>query len=297
MPPAGPDRIESLPRNDVGLGQPAVGLHEQHPDPGEFGGHLIHVAAKHRGQVGVDHGGVAPGDKPHQRADLMRLTDLCKPEPSGDPAGPLLVVRVAVAVHEDDRGGAEPVGVGQAQRLVDGSLVQRADQLAVGADPLGNLDHAVVELPWQHDAPVEDPGPALVGDAQRVAESLGDQQDGRLALPLEQRVGGDGGAEPHGADLAGGNRGPGRQPEQPPDARDGRVPVGGAYRQQLVRGQGPVRPPGHDVGERPAPVNPEVPQTVHRPSLSRARTRRAGAATGWGRLARAGSAGGACTGE
>ncbi len=66
---AGQDRVLAAERR--GLGQPAVGLHEQHPDAGEFGGHLIHVAAQHRGQVGVDHGRVAPGDQPHQRADLM----------------------------------------------------------------------------------------------------------------------------------------------------------------------------------------------------------------------------------
>ena len=87
----------------------------------------------------------------------------------------------------------------------DGFLVQRADQLAVGADPLGNLDHAVVQLPGQDDVPVEDAGPALVGDAQRVAESVGDDKDSRLALAFKQRVGGHGGAEAHGPDLVGGD--------------------------------------------------------------------------------------------
>ncbi len=259
MPPAGPDRIESLPRNDGPVGQPAVGLHEQQPDAGELGRHLVDVPAQHRREVGVHHGGVAPGDQPHQRADLMRLADLCKPDPAGDRADPLLVRRVPVAVHADHRGGAEPVREGRPQLLFDRVGVERADHLAVRADPLRHLDHPVVELLGEHDVAVEDARPVLVADAQRVAEPLGDHQDGRLALPLEQRVGGHRGAEPDGGDLAGGQRRSRRDAEQVPDPGHGGVAVGRADREQLVRDQRPVRPPGHDVGERPAPVNPEVP--------------------------------------
>ena len=138
-----------------------------------------------------------------------------KPSRRAMAADALLVLRVAVAVHEDDGGGTEPVGVGRAERLLGCLLVERADEVAVGADPFADLDHPVVELLGEHDVAVEDARPGLVADAQRVAEPLGDHQDGRLALALEQRVGRDGGAEPHGADLVGGQRGsPGARPSR-----------------------------------------------------------------------------------
>jgi len=57
-------------------------------------------------------------------------------------------------------------------------------------------------------------------------------------------------------------------PEQLPDARHRRVPVSPrVLRQELVRHQPAVRPARHDVGERPAPIDPEIPQSVHPPSV------------------------------
>ncbi len=80
MPPAGPERIESLPRNDAASVSPPLDCMNSTRTPASSAGHLVHVAAQHRRQVGVDDGRVAPGDKPHQRADLVRLADLGEPD-------------------------------------------------------------------------------------------------------------------------------------------------------------------------------------------------------------------------
>ena len=48
----------------------------------------------------------------------------------------------------------------------------------------------------------EDLRPRLVADLERVAETLGDQQQRALALALEQRIGRDRGAHLHRADRA-----------------------------------------------------------------------------------------------
>ena len=113
--------------------------------------------------------------------------------------------RVAVAVHADHGGGSEAVLVGFYEAFRDGVLVQRREDLAVRADPLAGLDDPLVEHLGEQDPPVEDPRPVLVGDPQRVAEARGDDQDGGLALPLEQRVGGHRGAEPDRRDPLGGD--------------------------------------------------------------------------------------------
>ncbi len=285
---AGQDRV--LPPERRPVGQPAVGLHEQQPDPGQLGRHLVDVAPQHRRQVGVDHARVAPRDQPHQRADLVRLADLREPDGGGDRRDPLLVRGVPVAVQADHGDGAVPGRVGRPQLPFDGVGVQRPDQLAVRADPLGRLDHPVVERLGEDDMPVEDARPVLVGDPQRVAEPLGDHQHGRLAVPLEERVGGDRGAEPDGGDPLGRQRLARLEAEQVPDAGHGGVPVGGADRQQLVRDQVAVRRSGHDVGERPAPVNPELPLLLGHPSsLQTARRGRGRREWRWGPRARFGN--------
>ncbi|CKU30688.1 Uncharacterised protein [Mycobacterium tuberculosis] len=53
-----------------GLRQPPVGLHEHQSHTPHLVGHLVDVSAQHRGQVGVDHGGIPARDQFHQRADL-----------------------------------------------------------------------------------------------------------------------------------------------------------------------------------------------------------------------------------
>jgi hypothetical protein len=136
----------------------------------------------------------------------------------------------------------------------------RDEHLAVGGYPLVRLDDAVVEDLGEQDAAVEDPRPVLVGDAQRVAEAPGDDQDGGLALPLQQGVGGDGGAEPDRADLAGRDVLAGLEAEQLPDAGHRGVRIGSrVIREQLAGHQAPVRAAGDDVGERATPVDPEFP--------------------------------------
>ncbi|CAM5406816.1 hypothetical protein SANTM175S_09083 [Streptomyces antimycoticus] len=171
---------------------------------------------------------------------------------------------VPIAVQQDDGGAAEAVAVGGAQRLGGGVEVQGADDLAVSVHPLGDLHHPVIQRLGEQDPAVEEAGPVLVRDAQGVPEAFGDDEDGRLALALQQGVGGDRGAHLDDVDPVGRDRFTGAEPQRLPDPGDSGVGIAlGVVGEQLAGDQAAVRTLADDVREGSAPVDPEFPATRH----------------------------------
>ena len=115
----------------------------------------------------------------------------------------------------------------------------------------------------RHDVAIEQARPVLVGDAQGVAKAARRDQQRRLALAFEQRVGGHRGAHLHALDLIRRDRLIGAQAQQVADAGNRRVLVVlRVVGQQLVRDQRAIGPAPDDVGERAAAVDPELPASV-----------------------------------
>ena len=172
----------------------------------------------------------------------------------------LLVVVIAVGVHQHDGNGGDAVGLG-AQKLIAHAIEdERTLDRAVGAHPLVDLDDTLVEHVRLDDVLGKNLRPRLVADAQRVAKPLSDEQQRALALALQERIGGDRGAHLHRADPLARDSRAGRNPEEPANALDSGVPIGfRVFRQQLMRVQRPVRPPADHVGKSAATVNPEFP--------------------------------------
>jgi hypothetical protein len=82
-----------------------------------------------------------------------------------------------------------------AEGRAQGVLVQLADDLAAGADPLGGL-HCVLERGqrlrlWPDDPAGQAAGHEGPGDLQHLPVTVGDNQADAGALALEHRVGGD----------------------------------------------------------------------------------------------------------
>ena len=255
---AGQDRVLAL--EAVRLGQAAVALHEEEAHARHLQRDAVDVAAQDRRQVGVDDGGITARDELHQRAGLVRDADLGEAGLARQPRRRRLVRAVAPAVQEDDRAGAQPGIVRGPQALAQVVLVERLDDLAVHADALGGLDHALVEQFGQHDAAVEQPRARLVGDAQRVAEAARRHQQRALALALQQRIGRHRGAHLDALDLLRRDRLAGAQSEQAADALDGGVLVLlGVLAQQLERMQLRVGRTADDIGEGATAVDPELP--------------------------------------
>ncbi len=154
----------------------------------------------------------------------------------------------------------DPVRPGRLQLDPQRVQVRLAQHRPVRGHPLVEGDHPLRRRGRALDPPGEDVRPVLVADRQGVGEARGDDEGGPGAPALQQRVGGHRGAQ---ADLVHRPRRDGRarrHVQQNPDP--GHRGVGVPLRicgEQFVRDHGPVRAPADDVGERPAPVDPEPP--------------------------------------
>ncbi len=170
-----------------------------------------------------------------------------------------------VGVHEDDGHRVDAAVAGAAQLGFESAEIERPLHRAVGAHALVGLDDAAVQHLRLDDALGEYVGARLRADLQLVLEPAGDDQQRRIALALEQRVGGDGRSHLHGADAVRWDRCPGGHVEEQPDGLQRRVVVGaGVLRQKLAGEDAAVGCACNDVGEGAAAVDPEVPLVVGR---------------------------------
>ncbi len=258
------DRILAL--EVVRFGEATARLHEEQAHAGHLRGHLVDVAAQDRRQVRVDHRGVAARHQLHQRAHLVRHADLRESDGTRQRGCRLLVCGEAVAVHEDNRAGADAGVEGGLQLHTQRVGLQRLHHLALRADTLVGFDDPFVQQLGQHDVAIEQARPILIGDAQRIAKAARGHQHRAVALALEQRVGGHRGAHLHAVHLRGRDRLAGLQAQQTAHAFDRGIAILlRVVRQQFQRAQRTVGGPPHDVGEGAAAVDPELPawRNVH----------------------------------
>ena len=265
---AGQDGILALkPR---GLGQAAIGLHEQKPArcPIKIKGavDLRHIAPQNGGQIGIGHGGVTARHQPGQTADAVAGGNLGKAFVCRKGSHPRLVVGVDMGMQEGDGHGPKPAGISPAQGRAGGRLVKRRNLGPLGVKTPRNLIDRLVQQVGAADVQIEQGGARLRSDPQKIAEPFGDQQQNPFAPAFQQGVGGN-----RGAHFDGGN-GPGRQvivrtqPKTVANALHGGIGI--AFRifgQQLAGFKRSVRPPRHDIGESAAPVDPEFPRRHARP--------------------------------
>ena len=251
---AGEDRILAAKRAD--FGQPAVRLHEaQRPGARQARLQAIGVAAQDGGEIGVDHRRIPARDQPDQRRNLVADADLRKAHIAGDGGQPRLVAAVLPAMHQHDGERIEAlvaqIREGRARRV----FIDRAQHRAVGRDPLVDLDHPRRELFGQHDMAREDIWPRLRADPQGIGKAAGDSQRQPLALALQQRIGGDRGADPQF-----GNRPLTMARHQPPHRLARGIGIeAGVLGQQLFSHQPPVRRGGDHIGEGAAAIDREPP--------------------------------------
>ncbi len=246
------------------LGEPAARAHEHQRHTSELGRHPVDVAPQNGREIRVGHGGVAAPDQLHQRRDLVRHRDLGKADGARDACRRGFVGTIAPGMHEDDRGGAQTGIVGPLKLHPERFAVERPQHDTLRRDALVRLDGARMERFRQHDVKIEQARPILVGDAQGVAEAARDHQHGRFALALEQRIGRHRRAHLDRSDRDRRDRRGVRHAQNVADAGERRVAVAfRILRQELARDQPAVGRARHDIGERAAAVDPEMPGPAH----------------------------------
>src|SRR6188472_3459743 len=123
------------------------------------------------------------------------------------------VRRVGVRMHEGNGYGPDSSGVSRLERRADRVEVELSFNHDVGPYAFRHFGHARVEHRRLLDAAGEDFGARLIADLERVAESVADDEQHRVALTLQQRVGGDGRAHSDACDQMRWQRTPARRAE------------------------------------------------------------------------------------
>ena len=228
---------------------------------------ILHISSEQRGEIGIDHGGVAAPDEFHQRAHDMADRNLREARLVREPRGLALMVGMRISMHEHDGDGIDAVGAASFERSARSGKIERSLDAAVGADALRHLGDARIEHRRLLYSAREDLWPRLVADLERVAEPFAHEQQNAVALALQQRIGGDRGAHLDAVDQLRRKRVPALNAKKIADARGRRIRIGlWILREELVREQPPVRRPRHDVGEGAAAVDAELPGAQRHPS-------------------------------
>ena len=190
----------------------------------------------------------------------MACRDLREPFLAREPDRFTLMGGEGVSMHEDDGDGGDALGPRRLERRPRRIAIERGLDGAIGAHALRHLGHAGIEHRGLLDLAREDLGPGLVADLERIAEPLAHDEEHGIALALEQRIGGDRRPHPDACDRLGRERAVARATDEIGNAGKRSIFVGlRIVRQQLARQQPAVGRPRHEVGERAAAVDEELP--------------------------------------
>ncbi|MNX61187.1 hypothetical protein D3C86_921140 [compost metagenome] len=249
-----------LATETVRVGQAAAGLHEHQADARQFARHLIHVTLEDRRQIGVNHRGVAARNEFDQRADFVRGRHLREAHFARNTGRALFMARGVPGVHKHDSHCADAAVVGGLHAGAQAGFIQVANEFAIGGHALVGFDDGFIKHFGQHDIAVEQPGPVLIGNPQRIAKAARRNKQRAFALAFQQGVGGDGGAHLHALNLLDRDRLAGRHAQQLADAGHGRIAILlGVFRQHLRRGGRAIGAARHDVGKGAPTIDPELP--------------------------------------
>ena len=237
--------------------KPAVRLHEERLALPQRARQPFDIAAQNRREVGIGTGRVRAPDQLGERRDAVAHRDLLETRLDSEFGERAFVRGVAIPVHQRD-GDRAQARVARASRnpasAASRSSGRSTSPSAVTRSSISSTSR--VSGAGLTIAQREDVGPFLRTDREQVGKPAGDRQQHRLALALEQRVGGDRGAD---ADLGVRQRSR-AHPGQPSHRFDRGVGVvRRVFRKQLGGVQRAARIARDDVGERPPAVDPELP--------------------------------------
>ena len=270
---AGEDRVLGLQLD--GRLQSAAGGH--HPQPGRLpqgDGHLGQIALQAGPHRRFHHRRLQPGHEPALAAELMgeqhrTEAKLLEPAAQGQ-----LMGRMAVAVQQGNGDAVIAIGAGLAQLAFQIAPQAQGHQLGtIGSQAPLHLEHPHRQGLGSLDPQGEDVRAMLIADGGQIGETTVEQQQHRLQLPLQQGIGGHGGAETHLRHQTRRQGLIGGQPQHLSQGPDRRItgPLR-LHRQHLAHHQPPRGRSPHQIGEGAAPIDPEAPATSSSSTTSRSRS-------------------------
>ena len=257
-----------------GLEHPGGGHHPQPRARAQGLPHLGEIGLQHRPHRRLHQGGVQPGQQPRQAAHPVgeqhrSEAQLLQPGPQGP-----LVGGIDHGVEQGHGATAQPVGIGLPQLGLQRRIAVEGFHLrTIGGPAARHLQHPIGQQGRSLHLQGEEVGPVLLADGGPIGEAPIHQQQHRLHPPLQQGVGGHGGAEPHLRHQAIGQGLPRRQAQHLADGGHRRINGVGRIdgvdrigsrppsplREHLAHHQGAIWRLAYQIGEGAAPVDPEPP--------------------------------------
>ena len=235
-------------------------MHEGQRHSSELFADPIDIAAQHRREVGVHHRCACSRNQPKQRADLMAGRDMGKPSRAGKFGDAGFGIGEFPGMDQRDGAGFKATRLLGLERIQQRRLIEHIDHIAACRNPSRDLKNISIKRGRQLHIQREKIRPRLVADAQQIGIAPINQQQHPRALALQQGVGRDGCAKPHLGDDLRRNRCVASQTQHRANTRRGSIPVSlRVFTQQLVRANGAIGRARHNIGERPTPVDPEMP--------------------------------------
>ena len=178
----------------------------------------------------------------------------------------LLMAWMAMAVQQHHGAAGQTGGPSLADALLQGSIKHQWLQFGpIGGQAPTHLDHGIKERGGPVDRQGEQIRTGLIANAEGIAKSPVDQQQGGRPPALQQGIGGHGGAKAHLGDRPIRQGFPWAETKQVADGANGWISgPAGLLRQHFAQVQLTGRRAGHQIGEGAPPIDPEAPASRRR---------------------------------
>ncbi len=189
------DRILSL--EQLRIRQTARGLHEHQLTRGitiKSRGHTVHIPPQNRRQIRIHNGRVPARHHLHQGRNLMADRNLAKAQLPRDLPRTRLMRGISIPMHKDDRTGINPIRLGRTQSAPQSILIQRGFNLPIRPNTLIRLNDLLINHLGLDNVTLKQSRPRLISQFQLIAQTFSGDQNHAITSPLQQSIGGHGGA-------------------------------------------------------------------------------------------------------
>src|SRR5215469_879623 len=149
----------------------------------------VNILSEHRREVCVYHRRMSPINKFHQLTRFMARIDLRKAEITSELSQDLLMLGVAIAMHQDDRDTTDPVSQQFFERHLRLGQVEMLNFSPIVRHAPGAFDDPLIELIRKLDVQVEKSGSLLRSYSKYIPKASVCDKSHPLAFSFQERIG------------------------------------------------------------------------------------------------------------